>query len=304
MKTNEWAGTGNHYTAEFWEMDPRIGRRLNLDPVGDPWQSSYSIFDNSPIAKNDPDGDCTDCPTEANKLNDAAGKGTLPDGHKCEDQDHHWYVWDKGAGAARPLESGDMSPALRNLNTPPSQAPGNPESERSLHEMDEFMINITPLVGEANILSHIVGGKGLQDWDNGKPADGLSDRLNYASAMFGVRGMRNPAVRSAANLGNAVHYDNLNGGTGEALPTELSKKYSGTDFQFTPRGAGGVDVQYQRGIHPSQYPGSTWKPGNDFADFKPATPSGIYNFDKKVKTGKLPQNTEMLLYDPQTGKLK
>lgn len=31
-RSDEVKGEGNSYTAEFWEYDPRIGRRWNLDP--------------------------------------------------------------------------------------------------------------------------------------------------------------------------------------------------------------------------------------------------------------------------------
>jgi len=55
--TNEISGTGNHTTAEFWEYDPRLGRRWNLDPIDKPWQSRYHAFSNSPIWKIDPKGD-------------------------------------------------------------------------------------------------------------------------------------------------------------------------------------------------------------------------------------------------------
>ena len=57
MKMNEIAGVGNHYTAEFWEYDTRLGRRWNMDPVVKSWRSSYDAFDNSPIWKIDPNGD-------------------------------------------------------------------------------------------------------------------------------------------------------------------------------------------------------------------------------------------------------
>ena len=57
-KSDEIKGEGNSYTAEFWEYDPRIGRRWNIDPEEKkyPNQSPYSAFDNSPIYKNDPKG--------------------------------------------------------------------------------------------------------------------------------------------------------------------------------------------------------------------------------------------------------
>jgi hypothetical protein len=46
---NEIAGVGNHTTAQFWEYDPRIGRRWNLDPSPTVGVSEYSVFRNNPI---------------------------------------------------------------------------------------------------------------------------------------------------------------------------------------------------------------------------------------------------------------
>jgi hypothetical protein len=48
-KTDEISGAGNHYTAEFWEYDPRLGRRWNIDPVVKPYESGYACFGNNPI---------------------------------------------------------------------------------------------------------------------------------------------------------------------------------------------------------------------------------------------------------------
>jgi hypothetical protein len=41
--------TGTSYTAEFWQYDPRVGRRWNMDPVDKPWMSPYHAFSNKPI---------------------------------------------------------------------------------------------------------------------------------------------------------------------------------------------------------------------------------------------------------------
>jgi hypothetical protein len=46
----------DHYTAEFWEYDARIGRRWNLDPVVKPHESGYAAFANSPVWLVDPSG--------------------------------------------------------------------------------------------------------------------------------------------------------------------------------------------------------------------------------------------------------
>lgn len=56
-KDNEIYGDGNATTAEYWEYDPRLGRRWNTDPKPVPYESNYACFRNSPILMNDPDGD-------------------------------------------------------------------------------------------------------------------------------------------------------------------------------------------------------------------------------------------------------
>lgn len=58
MKDDEVYGDGNSYTAEYWQYDPRIGRRWNVDPMTGsfPWQSPYAAFDGNPIVMSDPRG--------------------------------------------------------------------------------------------------------------------------------------------------------------------------------------------------------------------------------------------------------
>ncbi|RDC58432.1 hypothetical protein DU508_00035 [Pedobacter chinensis] len=63
-------------------------------------------------------------------------------------------------------------------------------------------------------------------------------------------------------------------------------------------------IKWVGGKHLSEYKGSTWKPENDFADFKPDTQSGAATFNREIKSGKLPANTERLPYSTTTGKLK
>ena len=60
-KDNEISGgDGNDYTATFWEYDPRLGRRWNIDPKPDPWQSPYVVFADNPIRYTDFNGDTED----------------------------------------------------------------------------------------------------------------------------------------------------------------------------------------------------------------------------------------------------
>lgn len=48
---------GTSYTAEYWEYDPRLGKRWNIDPVFKPWESSYACFNGNPIFYSDPTGE-------------------------------------------------------------------------------------------------------------------------------------------------------------------------------------------------------------------------------------------------------
>ena len=55
-KNDEIRGTGNSYTAEFWDYDARTGRRNNPDPVIKPYISSYATYSDDPINRIDPNG--------------------------------------------------------------------------------------------------------------------------------------------------------------------------------------------------------------------------------------------------------
>jgi RHS repeat-associated protein len=56
-KDDEIAGSGNSYTAEYWQYDSRLGRRWNQDPKPNPSISNYATFANNPILFSDPLGD-------------------------------------------------------------------------------------------------------------------------------------------------------------------------------------------------------------------------------------------------------
>lgn len=56
-RDDEISGSGNSYTAEFWQYDSRLGRRWNVDPVYKYHLSNYSVLGNNPIIMIDPQGD-------------------------------------------------------------------------------------------------------------------------------------------------------------------------------------------------------------------------------------------------------
>ncbi|GGH68071.1 RHS repeat-associated core domain-containing protein [Phaeocystidibacter marisrubri] len=55
-KDDEISGSGNSYTAMYWQYDSRLGRRWNTDPVVKYHESPYACFANSPIWIIDPNG--------------------------------------------------------------------------------------------------------------------------------------------------------------------------------------------------------------------------------------------------------
>jgi hypothetical protein len=56
-KDDEVYGAGNLNTAMFWEYDTRIGRRWNVDPKSNIWESEYAVFGGNPILNTDVNGD-------------------------------------------------------------------------------------------------------------------------------------------------------------------------------------------------------------------------------------------------------
>ncbi|MBK8682071.1 MAG: hypothetical protein IPN31_09250 [Bacteroidetes bacterium] len=48
-QVDEVYGNGNSYTAEFWQYDPRLGRRWNVDPIFKSYESPYATLGNNPI---------------------------------------------------------------------------------------------------------------------------------------------------------------------------------------------------------------------------------------------------------------
>jgi RHS repeat-associated protein len=89
---NEVSGTGNSYTTEFRQYDPRLGHWKSLDPLiaQFPWQSPYCAFDNNPIFYTDPFGlaaEGGDDKKNPNKVTSETntGKGTESSPHQIDE---------------------------------------------------------------------------------------------------------------------------------------------------------------------------------------------------------------------------
>jgi len=153
---------------------------------------------------------------------------------------------------------------------------------------DEYVAEIATILGQVLILELFVLIMLPVSWRS--PA--------LTQTVKGPRGMNDPKVRKAVEIGNRVHYDKTTdpfkyrhaGG-----PTQLQNKFRETTFEFAKRGQGGIDVKVIGGKHPSVYPESTWPSGMNQADFKPNTPTG--------NAMKVPANTFRISYEPDSGQL-
>ncbi len=73
-RDDEVKGSGNSYTTEFRQLDPRLGRWLSIDPktFGTPWESPYASMGGNPILCNDVLGDKWKVGTDDNTKKDVS----------------------------------------------------------------------------------------------------------------------------------------------------------------------------------------------------------------------------------------
>jgi hypothetical protein len=86
-KDDEVYGAGNLTSAEYWEYDSRTGRRWNIDPVPNAWESAYACFHNNPILFVDINGDnagepVTNATLESSKNQDKISSTTTSSSNK------------------------------------------------------------------------------------------------------------------------------------------------------------------------------------------------------------------------------
>ncbi|MBL9028181.1 MAG: hypothetical protein JNL21_38670 [Myxococcales bacterium] len=122
--------------------------------------------------------------------------------------------------------------------------------------------------------------------------------LDDLISLMAGKGSANPNTRAASSQGSRWHADKPG-----HLPDQLRAKYPNTQFSFKAPGKPGQDVQVVGGVHPSDYPGSTWPKGVDYGDFKPDTKGGRKTFKHDQKT-KWTDPTVNLPYDPKSGGLR
>jgi hypothetical protein len=285
--------------------DPRIGRFFARDPSASkyPWNSPYAFSENNVIAYVELEG-----LEKARPKYNSCPHYAVPEIHEITFED----IKESIKNALIPDKSALL--ALKGISFMPNS---NMKVDIKINK-DFILEAIDEILTYSTIFD--MGAAGASKFKqsnlakttvtessavvNEEPTSLNSTNTAKQSVKTSTKGVNNPNTKAAVELGNKVHYDKLNGGTGEQLPSALVEQYPETDFIFTKRGETGADVKVVGGTHPSEYPGSTWKPGNNFADFKPNTNSGKYKFNSEVKNGKLPENTERIPYNPTTGKLE
>ncbi|MDQ3191693.1 MAG: hypothetical protein M3Q58_08875 [Bacteroidota bacterium] len=201
-KTDEISGSGNHYTAEFWEYDPRTARRWNIDPVVKPWESSYATFLGNPILFIDPNGD--DPSTDVTKNEDGTYKvvgGDLNDGNKGI------YVVDNN-GSRTGEKIGESLTMYSFYNEDSQDGAGqtgwkgtiNPNSTESRDLVNNFMKE----AGGLSLLDYMPNATDGKKYDfkrNGDPEN--NDReFHHRGSLFGKGKDGTPIYASARDAGN------------------------------------------------------------------------------------------------------
>lgn len=95
-KDDEIAGSGNSYTAEYWQYSPRPVMRWNLDPKPNPSISPYAVYGGNPIWFTDQKGDTIKVTTSKGKylfsLDDGKTKLTTMTAKAVYDQGTQWFA--------------------------------------------------------------------------------------------------------------------------------------------------------------------------------------------------------------------
>ena len=304
---NDVKGDGNQQDYGMRIYDPRLGRFLSIDPIMKkyPMLTPYQFASNRSIDGIDQDGLEYIKPIKTFEYN-----GTI-ESNPVENI--------PAAGVNGVIQLINFVPALWNSTVKNIEAIHNGTWQAGISkEVKQTITNTSAVVGnfvdgfntpikqQANNFVNVLNNpKTLETGVSFATPFVISAGLKYTGTLLKVEASV-PDKLKAANLGNQVHYDPLNGkaSLAPALPTELSTQFPETEFSFTRRGAKGADVKVTGGVHPSAYPNSFWDPTNIFGDFKPGNANGAATFKKEIKSGKLPANTQMLPYDTETGKLK
>lgn len=243
-----YGSEGTSYTAEYWQYDPRVARRWNMDPVDKPWMSPYHAFSNKPITNNDPNGACDDCPDKANaKIGDTVAPNGIP------------YVLREGeAGAVWARQGGDLPELVVRPEISQNSVDVKPQVDRSKdsHDGGGWFIGGT-LAGGAGytVAFGFVGPSGEGSFGKTKPFVTYGPAFGYDASVdlviFDINSTRPFEAEQfagdgfSANVGGASIAGTVGADRSMGYPEEnLGNNYSmkGTGVSVPPSPTGSVSV--------------------------------------------------------------
>jgi hypothetical protein len=200
-KSSEIKGDGNSYTAEYWEYDPRVGRRWNLDPKQSIEQSLYASLNNNPIVHYDILGDSAESnfldkdgklikhtDDGSNAVFQQKGKGTTLHyefvGYDQQQGAQNVITWDARVNAVAEQQT-------LNINNPALQQNAEGQNETHCNQSTQnIMHTLASIDGDKSIL--LLGN-----------ANNMIDQMNGLAAYY-FKVAQNTAKQNAINGGVSI----------------------------------------------------------------------------------------------------
>ncbi len=214
-KTDEIAGSGNHYTAPFWEYSPRVVQRWNTDPKPTPSISPYSIMAGNPIMYTDHLGDSIRTPNNLFDPSKAGTKGYNAEGLNLQD----WKTFSDGIQEVSGITLNTPSIGSKNLTIGSvDKSVGSAQARKeftgllghkSLHQNVEITNNDPNVLGAENQTAFRFNKSGNYlgtDYNAGVMKIDLADFRQWQSTNSGIKGTTD---QRALGVGFSFLHENM-----------------------------------------------------------------------------------------------
>ena len=207
---DEVSGRGNSYTAEFWQYDCRLGRRWNVDPMPDYWESVYGVLLSNPIRFTDFYGNTEDERKQA----------VLKAKEYVDKNPGNSY---QSPGMGNPGEGVDCSGMVRKcvmasgLNDPTKGSTGDGQWNNGV-----ALIANSPMVRQSSISLARIGDIVTLDTDRGKGENGKYDHIGIITSI------------TTNDNGEIIGFNFIHSGgnpkSGKSGPKENAVKVNGSSY--------------------------------------------------------------------------
>ena len=234
-RSTEINGSDNLYTAEFWQYDSRLGRRWNLDPKPQPWESHYATFHNNPIFLSDFKGDV---PGPGDRAKDYAKKnniknykiGTLKGGGGSS------LSWVDREGTAQSMkfltQRNDLAPNSKNISGNQFQAMAAVDGIQKGAKASNLFENVRAKEIKGTYRCSPIGGY-VTDTDVGS-ADRFNMYVNNSTTLYVDESQLNPFYNFERNMVYQLMTNFVKGTGAEnyVFPTDgiISSKFKNSDI--------------------------------------------------------------------------